>query len=286
MMMFSRAGRSALRQLSAARVMSGWSVRGVSGIAMRSSSMQPTRRESYGVKPIMGSGVALLKRTMFIQTASTPNPNSLMFTPGRGVLDDGTINFSSKSEAQASPLASSIFTIEGVTGVMLGKDFVTVTKEADLDWDELKPDVYASIMDFYGSGLPVIREGYEVSGSTAVDEDDDEIVMMVKELLDTRIRPAVQDDGGDIAFSGWDPEDGIVFLKLQGACTSCPSSTATLKGGIENMLMHYIPEVRGVEQVLDIEEKVGLEEFQRFEQKLKENAAKARTEDQKQKAEQ
>ncbi|OXB74807.1 UNVERIFIED_CONTAM: hypothetical protein H355_000067, partial [Colinus virginianus] len=186
-------------------------------------------------------------RCMFIQTQDTPNPNSLKFIPGKEVLESRTMEFSSPAAAFCSPLARQLFRIEGVKSVFFGPDFITITKESeDLDWNLLKPDIYATIMDFFASGLPVVTEEAPRT-DTAQSEEDDEVVLMIKELLDTRIRPTVQEDGGDVIYKGF--EDGIVQLKLQGSCTSCPSSIITLKNGIQNMLQFYIPEVEGVEQV-------------------------------------
>ncbi|XP_074063963.1 NFU1 iron-sulfur cluster scaffold homolog, mitochondrial isoform X1 [Macrotis lagotis] len=189
-------------------------------------------------------------RCMFIQTQDTPNPNSLKFIPGKPVLVSQTMDFPTPATAYRSPLARQLFRIEGVKSVFLGPDFITVTKESeDLDWNLLKPDIYATIMDFFASGLPIVNE--ETLSTETVTEEDDEVVAMIKELLDTRIRPTVQEDGGDVIYKGF--EDGIVQLKLQGSCTSCPSSIITLKNGIQNMLQFYIPEVEGVEQVVDDE---------------------------------
>ncbi|XP_062995451.1 NFU1 iron-sulfur cluster scaffold homolog, mitochondrial isoform X1 [Elgaria multicarinata webbii] len=188
-------------------------------------------------------------RSMFIQTQDTPNPNSLKFIPGKPVLESRTIEFTSPASTYCSPLARQLFRIEGVKSIFFGTDFITVTKEnEDVNWNLIKPDIYATIMDFYASGLPIITEEAPRS-ETAPSEDDDEVVLMIKELLDTRIRPTVQEDGGDVIFKGF--EDGIVQLKLQGSCTSCPSSIITLKNGIQNMLQFYIPEVESVEQVVD-----------------------------------
>ncbi|XP_075391647.1 NFU1 iron-sulfur cluster scaffold homolog, mitochondrial isoform X3 [Tenrec ecaudatus] len=188
-------------------------------------------------------------RSMFIQTQATPNPNSLKFIPGRPVLETRTMDFPTPASAFRSPLARQLFRIEGVKSVFLGPDFITVTKQSEeLDWNLLKPDIYAAVMDFFASGLPLVTEE---TASEAGSEEDDEVVAMIKELLDTRIRPTVQEDGGDVIFRGF--EDGIVQLKLQGSCTSCPSSIITLKSGIQNMLQFYIPEVEGVEQVMDDE---------------------------------
>ncbi|NWU98544.1 NFU1 protein, partial [Upupa epops] len=193
-------------------------------------------------------------RGMFIQTQDTPNPNSLKFIPGKEVLESRTMEFSTPAAAYCSPLARQLFRIEGVKSVFFGPDFITITKDSeDLDWNLLKPDIYATIMDFFASGLPVVTDEAPRT-DTAASEEDDEVVLMIKELLDTRIRPTVQEDGGDVIYKGF--EDGIVQLKLQGSCTSCPSSIITLKNGIQNMLQFYIPEVEGVEQVVDDDDDV------------------------------
>jgi Fe-S cluster biogenesis protein NfuA len=191
------------------------------------------------------------KRSIFIQTQSTPNPSSLMFLPGKPVLEDSSsMNFSSARESMRSPLAKSLFTIDGVTGVFFGADFVTVTKSEAFDWEMLKPEVFAKIMDFYASGEPVVKEENgeveEADDPNRILDTDSETVAMIKELLETRIKPAVAEDGGDIAFKKFDEQDGLVYVELRGACDGCPSSTVTLKSGIENMLMHYVPEVKGV----------------------------------------
>ena len=177
---------------------------------------------------------------MFIQTESTPNPETLKFLPGEDVMGEGTANFTAAEDAGRSPLAMRLFATEGVQGVFLGSDFVTVTKTADLDWATLKPSVLGAIMEHYLAGLPIINAAAP-AGADADGEDDDPIVTQIKELLDTRVRPAVAQDGGDITFHGF--EDGVVLLHMQGSCAGCPSSTATLKSGIENLLRHYIPEV-------------------------------------------
>ncbi|XP_071953479.1 NFU1 iron-sulfur cluster scaffold homolog, mitochondrial-like [Antedon mediterranea] len=205
-------------------------------------------------------------RTMFIQTQETPNPNSLKFTPGVPVMESGTRDFPNVSSAYASPLARQLFRLDGVCGVFLGPDFITVTRTDDeVEWKTLKPEIYATIMDFFASGVPVITEE-EGPQDTVVDEDDDEVVAMIKELLDTRIRPTVQEDGGDIIYKGF--ENGVVKLKLQGACTSCPSSVVTLKSGVENMLQFYVPEVVSVEQVEDESDIASNEAFKKLEEKL------------------
>ncbi|XP_005988282.1 NFU1 iron-sulfur cluster scaffold homolog, mitochondrial [Latimeria chalumnae] len=201
-----------------------------------------------GLKKILAPSTSFIPaRCMFVQTQDTPNPNSLKFLPGRVILESGTMDFSAPSAAYCSPLARQLFRIEGVKGVFFGPDFITITKaDNDVQWKILKPDIYATIMDFFTSGLPIVT-AEAPRMDTAPSDEDDEVVVMIKELLDTRIRPTVQEDGGDVVYKGF--EDGIVKLKLQGSCTSCPSSIITLRNGIQNMLQFYIPEVEGVEQV-------------------------------------
>ncbi|XP_078095716.1 NFU1 iron-sulfur cluster scaffold homolog, mitochondrial-like [Mustelus asterias] len=195
-------------------------------------------------------------RRMFIQTQDTPNPNSLKFIPGCAVLESGTMDFSAPRSAFCSPLARQLFRIDGVKGVFLGPDFITITKADDeVEWKLLKPDVYAAIMDFFASGLPILTDEAP-RADTAPSEEDDEVVAIIKELLDTRIRPTVQEDGGDVIYKGF--EDGIVKLMLQGSCTTCPSSIITLKSGIQNMLQFYVPEVEGVVQVTDEEQEADI----------------------------
>lgn len=181
---------------------------------------------------------------MFIQTEPTPNPATLKFLPGREVLSRGTADFPSADKAARSPLAQALFAVEGVTGVFLGYDFVTVTKSDDRDWYLLKPSILGVIMEHFTAQRPVLLD--EAGDGHAASEEDDEVVAQIKELLDTRVRPAVAQDGGDITFESF--EDGVVYLQMQGSCAGCPSSTATLKAGIENMLKHYIPEVVEVRQ--------------------------------------
>jgi len=183
---------------------------------------------------------------MFIETEGTPNPATLKFLPGRDVMGFSTADFASARSAERSPLASALFALPGVARVFLGGDFVSVTKTDEVDWPALKPRVLGTIMDHFLAGLPVI-EGQEASLLEDVDPADQEIVDQIKELLDTRVRPAVAGDGGDIVFRGY--REGIVRLHMQGSCSGCPSSSATLKHGIENMLRHYVPEVVSVEQV-------------------------------------
>ena len=184
---------------------------------------------------------------MFIQTESTPNPATLKFLPGETVMEQGTADFPDLDSANSSPLAERLFALNGVTGVFLGNDFVTVTKQDSIDWEHIKPSILGAIMDHFQSGAPVI-EG-EQTGSVHAEHlgEDTEIVGQIKELLDSRVRPAVAQDGGDITFHGF--EGGIVYLQMQGACAGCPSSTMTLKMGIENLLRHYIPEVTEVRPV-------------------------------------
>jgi Fe-S cluster biogenesis protein NfuA len=183
---------------------------------------------------------------MYIQTEQTPNPATLKFLPGRPVLAKGTADFPNPDSAGPSPLAKRLFEVQGVTGVFLGSDFVTVTKAEDQDWLALKPLVLHALMDHFVSGAPVI-EG-EIAEVEAAAGADDEIVAQIKELIETRVRPAVAADGGDITFEGF--ENGVVYLNMRGSCAGCPSSTMTLKAGIENMLRHYVPEVTEVRPVL------------------------------------
>ena len=185
---------------------------------------------------------------MFIQTESTPNPATLKFLPGQAVLDMGTADFPTPDTAESSPLAQRLFAVEGVTGVFFGIDFVTVTKDDNVEWDHIKPSLLGAIMEHYQSGQPVMAADHQPSSGHAAHEgENSEIVGQIKELLDSRVRPAVAQDGGDITFHGF--ERGVVYLHMQGACAGCPSSTLTLKMGIENLLRHYIPEVTEVRPV-------------------------------------
>lgn len=181
---------------------------------------------------------------MFIQTEQTPNPATLKFLPGRVVLERGTRDFPTVDTAHGSPLAEELFRIQGVAGVFFGSDFITVTKDDRFDWPVLKPMILAAIMDHFTAARPVVLD---TAAETSVSGDDSEVVTQIKDLLETRVRPAVAQDGGDIVFRGF--EDGVVLLALKGSCSGCPSSTATLKAGIENLLKHYVPEVREVRQV-------------------------------------
>jgi Fe-S cluster biogenesis protein NfuA len=189
---------------------------------------------------------------MFIQTQPTPNPATLKFLPGRDVSPATPYEFVSLDEAAASPLASALFGINGVKTVFLGSDFVSITKTDDADWAVLKPQALAAIMDHFVSGAPVIAdvakaEAPAIEDDIAYDGETAEIVAEIKELIATRVRPAVANDGGDIIFKRFDVDTGIVHLSMRGACSGCPSSTLTLKQGVENLLRHYVPEVTAVE---------------------------------------
>mmetsp|Transcript_6359 Transcript_6359/g.9240 ORF Transcript_6359/g.9240 Transcript_6359/m.9240 type:complete len:299 (-) Transcript_6359:47-943(-) len=209
-------------------------------------------------------------RSLFIQTENTPNPESIKFYPGRPVLaDEGTKDTNSdsdsdfsesdqltgfyvtrdeKAEIALSPLAKELFKIDGVKSVYLGGDFITVTKYAEANWSHVRTLIFGGIMDHYATGNPALTDKPEITDTTIL-EDDDEVVAMIKEILETRIRPAVQEDGGDIRYEGFEEDTGIVKVRLAGSCVGCPSSSVTLKNGVENMLMHYIPEVTGVVSV-------------------------------------
>jgi Fe-S cluster biogenesis protein NfuA len=186
---------------------------------------------------------------MFIQTEATPNPATLKFIPGRPVLPGLTRDYRTGEEAVESPLAAKLFSIKGVSGVFLGHDFVTVSRK-DMEWQQLKPAVLGAIMDHYLSGAPVLEGEATVNTATDeefFDEDQGDTVKTIKDLLDSRVRPAVAQDGGDITFKGF--KEGVVFLNMKGSCAGCPSSTATLKHGIENLLRHFVPGVTEVRQV-------------------------------------
>jgi len=224
-------------------------------------------------------------RTIFIQTENTPNPDALKFLPNHPILPPGLSSpfleylnpRSTLAPPHPSPLAASLMNIDGVTSVFYGADFITVTKAADVNWAHVKPEVFSLITEAVSSGTPIVTTTENKSGevgqegleedSLSFNENDSEVVGMIKELVETRIRPAIQEDGGDIEFRGF--EGGNVMLKLRGACRTCDSSTVTLKNGIESMLMHYIEEVKGVIQVLDQEEEIAMQEFAKFEEKLK-----------------
>jgi Fe-S cluster biogenesis protein NfuA len=185
---------------------------------------------------------------MFIQTEATPNPATLKFIPGKPVLGGGTADFRGKAEASRSPLALRLFDIDGVAGVFLGSDFISVTK-GEAEWQHLKPVILGAIMEHYMSGVPVVegQGGANDDSGSSYDAKDESVVATIKELIETRVRPAVAQDGGDITFHGF--KDGIVYLHMRGACAGCPSSTATLRHGIENLLRHFCPEVQEVQAI-------------------------------------
>ena len=181
---------------------------------------------------------------MFIQTEHTPNPATLKFLPGVPVMKSGTANYTVADDTKNSPLATRLFSIEGISGVYLGADFITATKSEDKEWEIMKPQILGAIMEHFQSGQEVI-DSEEIN--LVEDGALDEVSLKIKELIETKVRPAVAQDGGDIVYKGF--ENGVVFVHMQGACSGCPSSTATLKSGIENMLRHYIPEVTEVRAI-------------------------------------
>ena len=191
---------------------------------------------------------------MFIQTETTPNPLTLKFLPGREVTEEGTREFRSPDEAASSPLAQALFEVEGVARVFFGPDFITVSRqEGELQWPQLKAPILSAIMDHFTSGGPLYSDGSQAQGGhdgAAYEGDAAQVVVEIKDLLDSRVRPAVAQDGGDILFNRFDPTTGIVYLHMKGACSGCPSSAATLKSGVENLLKHYVPEVTAVEQAI------------------------------------
>ncbi|KAJ2813962.1 hypothetical protein H4S07_000256 [Coemansia furcata] len=212
---------------------------------------------------------------MFIQTATTPNADALQFIPGVPVLGGSegatsnmrTVEYTSPREGLKSPLATRLFAIEGVKGIMYGSDFVTVRKDSDHPWQLMKPDIYAAIMDHFASGRALIREDSSADESKSVEEDS-EIVSEIKELLESRVRPSIQEDGGDLDFVSFDEATGVVRIRLRGACRGCASSSVTLKHGVEGMLTYYIPEVLGVESVEDELESQANKEFAKLEAQL------------------
>uniref|UniRef100_A0A1A8FYB0 NFU1 iron-sulfur cluster scaffold homolog, mitochondrial n=1 Tax=Nothobranchius korthausae TaxID=1143690 RepID=A0A1A8FYB0_9TELE len=222
-----------------------------------------TTQNFRGVQSQPGTGASNCFTS--IQTEDTPNPRSLKFLPGKAVLGSGTLDFPSSNTAGCSSLARDLFEIEGVKSVFFGPDFITVTKtDEDVDWTDIKRHAVEAIAKFFESGDPVTTGAVHHESSHS--EDDDEIVSMIKELLDTRIRPTVQEDGGDVIFKGF--ENGTVKLKLVGSCTGCPSSTVTLRNGIQNMMQFYIPEVDKVEQVEDEVDQVSAKVFAEVDRKL------------------
>ncbi|KFH46709.1 Protein of unknown functionlike protein -like protein [Hapsidospora chrysogenum ATCC 11550] len=257
-------------------------------VSPTASGERPLARRSNQQRfALPGTGPVAGVRTIFIQTESTPNADALKFLPGARILPE-SINTpfieylnprSTISPPYPSQLASKLMNIDGITSVFYGTDFITVTKAADANWAHVRPEIFALITEAVTSGETIVNVAENKEGepaeedSLAYNEDDSEVVGMIKELLETRIRPAIQEDGGDIEFRGF--ENGLVSLKLRGACRTCDSSTVTLKNGIESMLMHYIEEVQGVHQVLDEEEEIALKEFEKFEEKLKQQKGAA-----------
>ena len=194
-------------------------------------------------------------RNLFIQTSDTPNDHALKFLPSMQILGENeTREFLSGREAHSSPLAVKLFSIDGIRSIMFGSNFITIEKSPHIEWQLLKPEIFSILTEYLTNGLPVINEGEdaELTNDVAFNEDDDEVVSMIKELIFTRIRPAIQDDGGDIEFVDFRDSDGTVFLKLKGACRTCDSSSVTLKNGIESMLKHYIEEVQSVEPIEEV----------------------------------
>lgn len=219
----------------------------------------------------------LPKRLYHFKTLPTPNPNALKFISEECnilPMEDKTFEFTTTMQAMHSPLALMFFKIPGVNSVMLGHDFLTVNKQDYINWANLRPEIVEHLDEFLTSKKqPVITKELIDKANEESEMDDSELMSMIKELIETRIRPAIQDDGGDIELKGFDEETGTVFVKLQGACKSCSASEDTLKSGIEGMLMHYIEEVKEVVQILDPEEEIAMKEFERLEQKLKKNGS-------------
>lgn len=273
--------RAATSQDRSARAMSSSS----SSSTTVSSRLHNTRPLLRARRPQHPSALSA-RRTIFIQTEPTPNNDALKFLPNHRVLPEGFaapfVEYMNPRATIApphpSPLAAKLMNIDGVTSVFYGADFITVTKAGDANWAHIRPEIFALITEAITAGETIVTVKEMPAGadgaveaeadSLAYNEDDSEVVGMIKELLETRIRPAIQEDGGDIEFRGFD-EEGFVNLKLRGACRTCDSSTVTLKNGIEGMLMHYIEEVKGVRQILDEEEEISLQEFAKFEEKLK-----------------
>ncbi len=184
---------------------------------------------------------------MFIQTETTPNPATLKFIPGCQIMEQGTANFPAAEKATQSPLALHLFDVEGVAGVFLGGDFISVTKAEGKEWEVIKPQVMSAMMDHLSAGKSIVDEDFADSGEISGGEGNEEIIAQIKEILETRVRPAVAQDGGDIVFHGY--ENGVVYLAMLGACSGCPSASMTLQHGIENMLRHFIPEITEVRAV-------------------------------------
>lgn len=214
------------------------------------------------------SSLKRFTRNLFIQTETTPNVDAIKFKPGRSILDNGsTREFLSLKDAMVSPLAASLLRIDGIKSVLYGPDFITITKDPDTPWQLLKPEIFGGMMDFFSSKQPIFKDAEDQRPSdTQILPEDDEVVATIKELIETRIRPTIMEDGGDLEYMGF--KDGIVSLKLKGSCRTCDSSAITLKHGIENMLMHYVPEVKEVLQVLDEIDEISQKEFDKLEKKI------------------
>lgn len=233
-----------------------------------------TNINKYTRNIIAGGSNLVFKRFLRFDTVPTPNPDALKFVSLEKALlplENKTFEFTSSLQAIHSPLALKLFKLPGVKSVMLGPDFLTVNKQDHINWADLRPEVTELMDQFLTKGDSVVTKELLEETQRQIDQedaDDLEIVSMIKELIETRIRPAIQDDGGDIEYKGFDEETGTVFLKLQGACKSCSSSEDTLKHGIESMLKHYIEEVENIEQILDPEEEIAIKEFDRLEQQI------------------
>ncbi|KAK9378940.1 scaffold protein Nfu/NifU N terminal-domain-containing protein [Kockiozyma suomiensis] len=274
--MYARSVAVAGRAVSRAAIRS--STRRMSAWAPTSSTYS---NNNHSIRPSLAKESArayvyIQRRTMFIQTATTPNEHALKFIPSSPILPENsrTVEFVNGREAHSSPLAKKLFAVDGVRSVMFGTDFITVEKDVDMSWALLKPEVFSLLTEYLSSGARIMLEDTSANEDTMPQEGDSETVSMIKELIDTRIRPAIQEDGGDVEYRGF-TDEGLVQLKLRGACRTCDSSAVTLKNGIEAMLMHYVDGVNGIEQVLDPEEEISLREFEKFEAKLKSERGEA-----------
>ncbi|KAG5437512.1 hypothetical protein PCANB_000940 [Pneumocystis canis] len=209
------------------------------------------------------------KRLIWIQSEATPNKDAIKFIPGINILPESSssIEYLNSDQAALSPLAKKLFSLNGVKYVFYGPNYITITKHPENTWNPLKPEIFSIIMEHISSGQPIFLPQSKENFNKEIQEEDSEVIYMIKELIETRIRTAIQQDGGDIEYKGF--HNGKVFLKLKGACKTCSSSVITLKNGIESMLMHYIPDVKGVEHVIDDDEKVGIKEFENLERRMK-----------------
>lgn len=261
--------------------------RGISSIAANSARTQSSLvTAGNGILPPIALRIIsrqfpdrISSRSIWIQSEETPNVDALKFFPGCKILEEigATIEFVRAADTAQAPLARKLFAIDGIKSVLYGSDFVTVNKDPFLQWGQLKPEIFSVLMQHVQGNEPALDEGAEIASDTKILDTDSETVMMVKELIETRIRPAIQNDGGDIEYIGI-TDDGIVKVKLRGACRTCASSVVTLANGIENMLKHYIPEVTGVQQMKDQEEEIADAEFEKFEQALEKQKGKKTSE--------